>query len=369
LFKTIYLSLSFSLFVLVFLKKNIWSYYNIMYIASILDIYISVYIFIIIYLFLKKKKIILFIYLLNSLTCVNIIPLNKNLLNGIMNIHPFVYMYLYIYFHKTNFHKTNFYKNILYIIFLLLFLGSYWAAQELSWGGWWSWDIIESTIALMLVVGLWLFHFKINFFFFKKILERILVFFFVFNKISIINSVHSFSSLSEDNYLYIYIFIFLLYKLFLLVPFISFFISINLIFYENIKVFFLFVLFFFLFYTKNIFFFITINFKNFFFFIKNIQYIHILLVYLLIFNSTIFSDTYIYTYTYFIGINFFFVNDTFQFYTNNFNLQYIFKNIFAISSNYFYITCVNYNYTIIIYYIYVYTYFCIKKYSLKTHFF
>jgi cytochrome c biogenesis factor len=75
---------------------------------------------------------------------------NFNLINGVMLIHPIILYIVYILFlikifFILNFSKKFFLKNngaaicwdyTLVYIMSALFLGSYWAEQELFWGGW-----------------------------------------------------------------------------------------------------------------------------------------------------------------------------------------------------------------------------------------
>ncbi len=102
--------------------------------------------------------------------------LNTLLLNSINKIHPaLLYTSTYIFFlvlftisanvtHKQqycSFMLLNFIKPIKYLIYisiLTLFLGSWWATQEGSWGGWWNWDTSEVFGLLILFKILLYFH-------------------------------------------------------------------------------------------------------------------------------------------------------------------------------------------------------------------
>ena len=53
-------------------------------------------------------------------------------------------------------------KKILIFILIALYLGSWWALQEGSWGGWWNWDASEFLGLLILYMILSLFHMKKN---------------------------------------------------------------------------------------------------------------------------------------------------------------------------------------------------------------
>lgn len=90
----------------------------------------------------KKKKIskniisILFIKWINY-KFIKIYNINVNLRNKLMVIHPVILYYSWIFFF-INFYiiflkKFKIKNNLVY---LSIFLGGYWAQQELSWGGW-----------------------------------------------------------------------------------------------------------------------------------------------------------------------------------------------------------------------------------------
>ena len=103
--------------------------------------------------------------------------LNKNLTNGLLIIHPLIlyfsyanFLYLFFYFLnkiilfvfyglKTNFKKTIIFYILLYI-YTSIFLGSWWAEQELNWGGWWSWDLIEIISLNFFFILCFLIHLK-----------------------------------------------------------------------------------------------------------------------------------------------------------------------------------------------------------------
>lgn len=108
----------------------------------------------------------------------------NNLLNNPLNkYHPILFFSSYIFIYNTivyiNFftnHRTfhiitkNSLLSYLYnsvktsffwiLITFSLYLGSWWALQEGSWGGWWNWDASEVFGLLILTLLLILFHFK-----------------------------------------------------------------------------------------------------------------------------------------------------------------------------------------------------------------
>lgn len=83
------------------------------------------------------------IFLITSLTFVSILKSN-------------------FYFSKTATQTNYFNFNELMLLFfssISLFLGSWWASQEASWGGWWNWDSSETLGLLLLIYISLLVHF------------------------------------------------------------------------------------------------------------------------------------------------------------------------------------------------------------------
>lgn len=110
-----------------------------------------------------------------SLYCINFNPDNINILltNSINKYHPFIFYYallsvflyfnvniLNYYFSNSNLFNTigtwysNSYPRVLnlFSIVFTLFLGSWWALQEGSWGGWWNWDPSEVFGLVVMVI-------------------------------------------------------------------------------------------------------------------------------------------------------------------------------------------------------------------------
>lgn len=141
---------------------------------------------------------------------------NINLTNGLCLIHPFLVYLVYIYLLLYSFKKYNIFyywfilnniKKALYINFFALILGSWWAYQELNWGGWWNWDFVELILFIFFIkliiinhnlkflTSLYLFLYNFVFFFY-------LIIFFVFVRWDILNSIHSFNLVSVfENYI------------------------------------------------------------------------------------------------------------------------------------------------------------------------
>lgn len=107
---------------------------------------------------------------------------NFFLLNNINKYHPFIF-YLSVIFLTANnyfytfskccdffFYKKEFFlitifwaiKITFYVNFSALFLGSWWAIQEGSWGGWWNWDASETLGLFVFLPTLIFFHYSFN---------------------------------------------------------------------------------------------------------------------------------------------------------------------------------------------------------------
>ncbi len=165
--------------------------------------------------------------------------LNLNLLNGLFLIHPIL---IYIFYsknyniainliksnNKINFKYINHYqlfkimlhfkKNFkinLFIIIIAISLGAWWAFQELSWGTWWNWDLVEIINLYYLLLLLFYNHtnililFKIiNNNYFKNIFKIIILLTAV--RYNLVQSIHNFISINNfyQYIIYIYIIIF-----------------------------------------------------------------------------------------------------------------------------------------------------------------
>ena len=170
----------------------------------------------------------LFINNLNIITSVNFnknLFLNKELYNGLLIIHPIMtYITIVIYINLSKI-KKNFLKNLnkikikhikinlikfILVSFVAMILGSFWAQQELNWGGWWNWDSVEIILLFFNVFILFFIHLffkkKFNIFFKIFFLEKyiyIFIFYFIVRS-NIINSIHAFSiSIQTQKYFYL----------------------------------------------------------------------------------------------------------------------------------------------------------------------
>jgi hypothetical protein len=116
-----------------------------------------------------------------SIINTSFLQFNTLLVNNLNKIHPFIfYMGTFLVFNasflstslqlkKTIFSpitKLNSLRTSLLLILIVsltsLFLGSWWAVQEGTWGGWWNWDPSETFGLLFLMFTLLNFHTKFN---------------------------------------------------------------------------------------------------------------------------------------------------------------------------------------------------------------
>lgn len=164
--------------------------------------------------------------------------LNVNLLNGIMLIHPLVlYTYYGIYISyiinicrytkdvKIIVKKTNIYTMVAMILMSIL-LGCWWAEQELSWGGWWSWDLVELIALNFFLLSLIVAHSSSKnttkeFFVSAKIYYVVFFSSLLFVRFNLINSIHNFlNSESQNQFLFYIHYTYVVYLIILLLLFI-----------------------------------------------------------------------------------------------------------------------------------------------------
>lgn len=212
-------------FILVIYKFVMHSYYNYMWYNKIL-ITLSIFIelFILIF-FIFNSNLFIRIELYNNVV-INLVPVLKDFL---LIIHPpFLYLgYLAV---SITFNICLFYilfsrainifwyikKNIMISWILLSFgicLGSWWAYQELGWGGWWYWDPIENISILPWFLLILVFHYVFTKRAFSSFKDKRLLFMlfsiYLLNligtftvRMGLLNSVHSF----VNNNVYIHFF-------------------------------------------------------------------------------------------------------------------------------------------------------------------
>ena len=285
-------------------------------------------------LFSKKNQIPIFMISINSISLEGAV--NINLLNGIMNIHPCIYLIvfynllsLYIGFLKNKKLSLEF---TLYSFTVLLFLGSFWAAQELSWGGWWSWDITECTILYIYVYLIYMYHLKIQ----SKVLDLLFLFIaaFMLNKTNLIISVHSFETSYDNNYI---VFVFGLVWLgffFKKKKNFTFFICVYTFNYLYIYLYI--YLIYYIFYKKILG--VTFSFFNFFQFLSTFSKKHLIFFFVIFLYFTVYSYFYYYKYTNFFFLSeFYFNTDCFYFFNQQFTKpKLIYKNSFRFSFDFFF---------------------------------
>lgn len=99
------------------------------------------------------------IFYISTIWCISVLTINSN----------------YLWQWKLNFGTTYLNNSLLKILYIAglvnlfaLFLGSWWAFQEGTWGGWWNWDPSEVLGLLVLILSLLsVHHFSTNFQIFK----------------------------------------------------------------------------------------------------------------------------------------------------------------------------------------------------------
>lgn len=167
---------------------------------------------------------------------------NLKLINGLFLIHPIiiyiyysVLIYIYINLYKYIFFKKLFLLNQDYFIFYknnnvriksllhialkfivtAVILGAWWAFQELDWGSWWNWDMIEIINLYFILINIKILHLNINIFYkyaYKIIyfLNNVL-FLFILVRYNLIQSIHSFiDNEITTQYKYILVYLFLI---------------------------------------------------------------------------------------------------------------------------------------------------------------
>jgi hypothetical protein len=280
--------------------------------------------------------------LLFSWLFLNTSNLNTNLLNGIMLVHPYIlyffyglYIYnIFIYTYNCQFLRNRQsylpYKSLffsVFLIFIAILLGCWWAEQELAWGGWWSWDFVELLALILLLVLVQNMHksklYLFNNYNYTCICIFLLSIFCV--RFNIINSVHNFVNIQSQNQFFYYICTFVFITLICLLKntILKSYNNYNLVFILD-NSFNIFLLFLYLYFLKSIFF---KNYSYYFFLHFNIRncICSILLVLLLYFNS----KDYKYIHTIFLIITLFLFNGlNYLDYWLIFFLSFFLKNFF-----------------------------------------
>ena len=185
------------------------------------------------------------------------IQLTPQLHNGCMIVHPvllylfialniIIFIFLVASFILRGIFLFNLYllKQVFFIGFFSVFLGCFWAYQELNWGGWWGWDLIELSSLIFLILLLQLLHIKFTTFVNKYILilyfmyGALFLFFWIGSRYDFFSSVHSFISQQNNlnlskKFYFLFLFLFLptsiFFKKYNIIQF--FFCSLNLIYF------------------------------------------------------------------------------------------------------------------------------------------
>lgn len=145
---------------------------------------------------------------------------SQNLLNGLVLIHPPILFFAYntlffLFFFKNSlvsFKNSTWIGfisyNLLKFFFLALILGGWWASNELNWGGWWSWDIVEIGALIALLISILFTHLFKHFFIVANYLYLI-HFFYLFFYLSLhwglLNSVHAFVEIDSMSFSFIHL--------------------------------------------------------------------------------------------------------------------------------------------------------------------
>lgn len=157
---------------------------------------------------------------LSSIKCLMILysVTAKTLIFGLQNnlavVHPLLILLIYscllalLGITKLKYISKHIWISV-YVLFVTLFLGGWWAFQEFNWGGWWNWDGIETPIFITTIFityiilhkFLWNNNTLINQWYFNKYLLYALVLIILLPRFGNTNSIHSFISLNT-NYLY-----------------------------------------------------------------------------------------------------------------------------------------------------------------------
>ena len=146
--------------------------------------------------------------------------INLNLINGLFFIHPFliyfsysalillfstVFFFCFSFFISRNFLVNFFFNHVrliilffIYFIFLAMVLGSWWAYQEVNWGGWWNWDLVEVINFFLFFILCLIYHRNSFYFSFPNFIDfmssflLLFIFYFYLVRLGLINSIHSF---------------------------------------------------------------------------------------------------------------------------------------------------------------------------------
>lgn len=207
-----YTSFLFDLYYVTFWENVLYTFFNFFFNGTT-NILFSYFYFVLFfsyfYLFNLKPFWPTYIFLINSAVVLkHSIVVTNSLLNGLVMIHPLILFFSYCTFLciilnnslSTHGHCLRNAKFLLFkrvgikSILIAIVLGSWWAQQELNWGGWWSWDLVELGSLIFAIFFISLYHTQ-NYtyiFSFKSSLIFFFFFFFIGIRTNLFLSVHSF---------------------------------------------------------------------------------------------------------------------------------------------------------------------------------
>ncbi len=149
-------------------------------------------------------------------TVLNTQLINTTLQNGLLNIHP-IYIYntyifvvlfwlsSYKWYHTNSTLQNTITNTFTYLCIILsgVYLGAFWASQELNWGGFWSWDPVELVSLFLIFWFLLYFHNNSGRFLnrpFNHVLIAIMIIYFII-RLGVITTIHSFVRMNNNPYL------------------------------------------------------------------------------------------------------------------------------------------------------------------------
>lgn len=184
--------------------------------------------------FMYLLYVIFWFYFLPSNLCCNYVDsvlsiqsINTTLQNGLLTIHPIMIYISYaatltywlsnFYYFKVNFISNNSTTNVFTFFGLIIagvYLGAFWASQELNWGGFWSWDPVEIVSLFLFFWFMLLMHKRTKNFINKPINHAmiIIVLIYFIIRLGVVNTIHSFIRSNNNPY---FVFISVLFMLIL----------------------------------------------------------------------------------------------------------------------------------------------------------
>ena len=102
---------------------------------------------------LSRRKPGVQLYCLLIVTCLSAsIRWVPALTNTMFLIHPVLLYFSFSLFLNSSLVGKGGARSVLALLVLLaMFLGGYWSLQELNWGGWWNWDVLECGIGFIFI--------------------------------------------------------------------------------------------------------------------------------------------------------------------------------------------------------------------------